>query len=179
MTYFEEQNLCIRTMEESDIELLSQAFSSQGWGAFKPQSLFVRYYSEQNNAKHIVVVAVKDGKLAGYVILAPAAEAGPFFGKGLPEIRDFSVLKAYQRQGVGNKMMCVVEAVAKESSNYVSLAVGLYADYGTAQRIYVQRGYIPDGSGIWHSGKQVPPGQAVMNDDDLVLYLVKDLCQTS
>jgi len=166
-------------MEESDVEQLFQAFASQGWGAFKPQSLFARYYSEQNNKKHIVVIAGKDDKLAGYVILAPAAEAGPFFAKGIPEIRDFSVLKIYQRQGIGSEMMCAVETLAKESCNYVSLAVGLYADYGTAQRMYVKRGYVPDGSGIWHFGKQVPPGQTVVNDDDLLLYFSKDLSQKS
>jgi hypothetical protein len=35
-----------------------------------------------------------------------------------------------------------------ERSDVVGLGVGLYPDYGTAQRMYVRRGYLPDGRGV-------------------------------
>ncbi|HEU0299590.1 MAG TPA: hypothetical protein VFR37_09055 [Longimicrobium sp.] len=50
-----------------------------------------------------------------------------------------------------------------------------YADCGAAQRLYVRRGYVPDGRGIHYDGRPVPGGEHVADDDDLVLYLVKDL----
>jgi hypothetical protein len=52
--------------------------------------------------------------------------------------------------------------------------VGVYSDYGPAQRMYAKRGYIPDGMGLFHKGQPVKPGRDVFVDDDLVLYLVKE-----
>ncbi len=47
--------------------------------------------------------------------------------------------------------------------------------YGSAQRMYVKRGYIPDGSGVWYQDKICAPHGDCKNDDDLVLYLSKKL----
>lgn len=57
----------------------------------------------------------------------------------------------------------------------VCLGVGLHQGYGSAQRMYVKRGYLPDGSGVWYQGKICEPYGACRNDDDLVLYLSKKL----
>lgn len=54
----------------------------------------------------------------------------------------------YQKRGIGNKILEVAEKLAKQYAGLVSLSVGLHYGYGTAQRIYVKRGYIPDGSGV-------------------------------
>ena len=64
------------------------------------------------------------------------------------------------------------------SSRYadrVYLGVGLHAGYGSAQRMYVKRGYVPDGTGAWYDGAVCPPYADCRNDDDLVLYLSKSL----
>lgn len=55
----------------------------------------------------------------------------------------------------------------------VSLVVGLHYGYGSAQRMYIKRGYIPDGSGVWYQGEQLEQYSSCHNDDDLVLYLLK------
>ena len=34
-------------------------------------------------------------------------------------------------------------------TDVIYLGVGLHSGYGSAQRMYVKRGYIPDGSGVW------------------------------
>ncbi len=47
--------------------------------------------------------------------------------------------------------------------------------YGSAQRMYVKRGYIPDGSGVWYQNAVCPAYGPCANDDDLVLYLSKKL----
>ena len=57
----------------------------------------------------------------------------------------------------------------------VGLGVGLTADYGSAQRLYIQLGYMPDGYGVHHKNRAVNYGDTVMVDDDLVLYLTKRL----
>ena len=71
--------------------------------------------------------------------------------------------------------MDTAEALAKKTSDTVTLGVGLYTDYGAAQRMYIKRGYIPDGSGVWYRNENCPPYAEIRNDDDLVLYLSKKL----
>lgn len=72
-------------------------------------------------------------------------------------------------------MMDVAEKIAKEDSNYVSLAVGLHSGYGSAQRMYVKRGYIPDGSGVWYKGQRLEQYAQCANDDDLTIYFLKHI----
>lgn len=71
--------------------------------------------------------------------------------------------------------MDVAETIAKEKSDYVSLSVGLHYGYGSAQRMYVKRGYIPDGTGVWYKGKQLEQYTECVNDDDLFLNFTKQL----
>ncbi len=60
-------------------------------------------------------------------------------------------------------------------SSLVGIGVGLTVDYGAAQRIYVKRGYIPDGCGLMTSGHPVAYFQSILVDDDLRLYFTKNL----
>ena len=48
--------------------------------------------------------------------------------------------------------MDAAEALASEASDVVCIGVGMYPGYGAAQRLYVKRGYVPDGSGLWVPG---------------------------
>ena len=48
-------------------------------------------------------------------------------------------------------------------------------DYGAAQRLYVKRGYVPDGRGLWQGSHYVTYGDNVTVDDDLVLMFTKQL----
>ncbi len=100
---------------------------------------------------------------------------GTFGGKGYPEIVDFGVLEKYRKQGIGTILMDVAEEIAATYADTVYLGVGLHSGYGSAQRMYVKRGYIPDGSGVWYQDKICKPYGERKNDDDLVLYLSKKL----
>ena len=71
--------------------------------------------------------------------------------------------------------MDAAEKIAATYADTVYLGVGLHSGYGAAQRMYIKRGYIPDGSGVWYRGKVCEPYEECANDDDLVLYLVKKL----
>lgn len=173
MIYFSNGALTIRSMMESDIEKFVVGFKEQGW--HKSKEMFSQYFSQQEDNERSVVIAEIEGNVAGYITLISSANAGPFAKRNIPEIIDFNVLMKYQRRGIGSSMMDVVENLAKEKSNYVSLSVGLHAGYGSAQRMYVKRGYIPDGSGVWYGGRQAPPYTSCENDDDLTLYFSKQL----
>jgi hypothetical protein len=57
----------------------------------------------------------------------------------------------------------------------VGLGVGLYDGYGSAQKLYIAKGYKPDGLGITYDYKSIEPGSQVCLDDDLVLWFTKKL----
>ncbi len=71
--------------------------------------------------------------------------------------------------------MDAAEETAAGYGDSVYLAVGLHSGYGSAQRMYVKRGYVPDGSGVWYGEAVCPAYGPCRNDDDLVLYFLKRL----
>lgn len=71
--------------------------------------------------------------------------------------------------------MDAIENYVKEYSSTICLGVGLHYGYGAAQRMYVKRGYIPDGSGVWFNGERLEQYESCVNDDELILYLSKQL----
>lgn len=167
------QAASIRLMEAEDVQGITDAFLPIDPN--KNLAQYTHYYAQQQAGKRQVLVAVQTGQIAGYVTLVPEAKAGPFAGQGIPEIKDFNVLSAYRRQGIGSALMDAAEALAKRLCPTVSIGVGMYAGYGSAQRMYVKRGYIPDGSGVWYRDALLPPGSQVVLDDDLILYFSKAL----
>jgi len=57
----------------------------------------------------------------------------------------------------------------------LGITVGLFDKYGPAQRLYGQRGYIPDGGGACQGQRPLRTGMQVTIDDDLIMWLTKDL----
>jgi len=166
------ESIVIRRMLQADGKALSEAFFDQGWN--KSEQLFDFYFSEQENGKMDVLVVEVDEKLAGYVTLIPKALVGPYSEQGYPEIGDLNVLMKFQRRGVGNSLMDAAESLASEISDAVTLAVGIHSGYGNAQRMYVKRGYIFDGTGAWYHDEPLKQYEACRNDDFLCLYMKKD-----
>lgn len=172
MIYYQDENILIRSMKPEDIEAFSKGFTEQGWQA-KPE-VHERYIKEQADGTRYVFVAEFHGETAGYTTLYPLAPEGPFKGR-YPEVCDFNVLEKFRRNGIGNKILDIAEQTAAELCDHVSLGVGLHYGYGSAQRMYVKRGYIPDGSGVWYQNQVLEQYTDCCNDDDLVLYLSKEL----
>ena len=162
----------IRKMQESDIKDLSRGFISQGWPS--REEILTRYFKEQESGEREVLVAEVEGALAGYITILPCAKQGPF-AEIYPELSDFNVFEPFQNQGIGNLLLEEAEKRVKLISDKVTLGVGLHSGYGPAQRLYIKRGYIPDGTGVWYQNHQ-PAMNAVCEDiGELVLYLSKNL----
>ena len=162
----------IRKMQESDIKDLSRGFISQGWPS--REEILTRYFKEQESGEREVLVAEIDGAVAGYITILPSAKHGPF-AEVYPELSDFNVFEPFRNQGIGNQLLEEAEKRVKFVSSKVTLGVGLHLGYGPAQRLYIRRSYIPDGTGVWYRNKPLEMGASCQNDDDLVLYLSKDL----
>ena len=162
----------IRKMHESDIQELSRGFISQGWPS--REEILTRYFKEQESGEREVLVAEVEGALAGYITILSCAKQGPF-AEIYPELSDFNVFEPFQNQGIGNLLLEEAEKQVRLISDKVTLGVGLHSGYGPAQRLYIKRGYIPDGTGVWYQNHQ-PAMNAVCEDiGELVLYLSKNL----
>ena len=162
----------IRKMQEFDIKDLSRGFISQGWPS--REEILTRYFKEQESGEREVLVAEVEGALAGYITILSCAKQGPF-AEIYPELSDFNVFEPFQNQGIGNLLLEEAEKQVRLISDKVTLGVGLHSGYGPAQRLYIKRGYIPDGTGVWYQNHQ-PAMNAVCEDiGELVLYLSKNL----
>ena len=162
----------IRKMQESDIKDLSRGFISQGWPS--REEILTRYFKEQESGEREVLIADLTSAVAGYITILPIAKQGPF-AEIYPELSDFNVFEPFQNQGIGNLLMEEAEKRVRLISDKVTLGVGLHSGYGPAQRLYLKRGYIPDGTGVWYQNHPVAMKATCEDIGDLVLYLSKDL----
>lgn len=162
-----------RLLTAEDIQPIADAFTAIGWN--KPASQYQRYLTEQEAGERVVLVATVASCFAGYVTIVWQSHYPPFRAANIPEVVDFNVLPRYRRQKIGTRLMDEAERRIGARSDIVGIGVGLYLDYGAAQRMYVVRGYVPDGRGVWYNHRQVQPGESVPVDDSLVLYFTKQL----
>ena len=169
-----ETALEIRPLEEHDIQPIVSAFEELGWGNKNP-ALYHRYLSEQEDGRRTVLVALIGGEFAGYLTIDWRSVYPPFRQSGIPEITDFNVLPPVRRRRIGTRLMDEAERRIAERSPVAGIGFGLTPDYGAAQRMYVMRGYVPDGMGIRRDDRCVNPGDRVTVDDGLALYLTKRL----
>lgn len=173
MVYYKDFELLIRTMEEKDASIFTKEELAQGWDASIQK--YQERLEDQKNGTAIALTAVYQEQPAGYISVYRQARGGPFRLSGYPELVDFSVLEKFRKHGIGNRLMDVAEQLAKGYSAFVCLGVGLHSGYGSAQRMYIKRGYLPDGFGVWYQDAVCKPYTACRNDDNLVLYLYKQL----
>ena len=163
-----------RYLANEDIDIIINNFLGQGW--HKERKTIENYILDQEKGNSIVIVAEIENDIAGYITLIPEAQdAITFVNKKIPEIKDFVVFEKYQSQGIGNKLLELIETEAANVANEVCLGVGLHSGYGAAQRLYIKRGFIPDGTGIWSGNELALPYSMIKNDDELVMFLSKKL----
>ncbi len=174
MVYYEDADLLVRDMEEADAEIFTEEERAQGW--HPDIEVYRMRLKDQAEGKCAALTAQYRGRPAGHVNVYFTVKAGPFAGKGFPIIVDFAVLEKHRRRGIGAKLMDAAERIAAQRADTVCLGVGLSEGYGSAQRMYIKRGYIPDGSGVWYRDKPCVAYETVCTvDDDLILYLSKSL----
>ena len=173
MIYYNDEHILIRDMIPSDAQIITDEEIAQGW--HQSVEKYLERLQDQAQGACTSLVAEFDGKVAGYVNVYPNSNRGAFANMGYPEIVDFGVLVKYRNHGIGSKLMDVAEQIAANASDTVFLGVGLHNGYGSAQRMYVKRGYIPDGTGAWYGDQVCEQYADCCNDDDLVLYLSKKL----
>ncbi|MBD3922288.1 GNAT family N-acetyltransferase [Paenibacillus sp. PR3] len=159
-----------RVINELQIDELTKQLSDM-----RPREYWEQCLQEIAENKRVTVIAKIDDTIVGYGHLLMNSYYPYFAEHNIPEINDMGVVPDYRRRGIANLMMDELENTARQRGSRVGIGVGLYRDYGNAQRIYCKRGYVLDGRGIQYANQDVEPGSMVRVDDDLLLYLIKEL----
>ena len=167
----------IKSFSASEIPIIVDAFGRANWP--KPASIFETYLQEQLTGARLVWVAYVNDQFAGYVTLNWQSQYESFAAARIPEIMDLNVLPPFRKVGVGSMLLDIAEKEAAIKSDVVDIGVGLYGGpdggYGAAQRLYIKRGYIPDGKGVTYNYQPSIPGNSYPLDDNLVLWFTKKL----
>lgn len=172
----EANELIIRPLKETDIAKILIRYTFPWSSPEKTKALWETYYLEQNEGIRTVAILEKNHEILGYGSLLRKPES-PFFEKNnIPEINAIWINEHHRRKGLGTHLIKWLEDLASnEGYKQIGIGVGLYKDYGPAQQLYFQLGYIPDGNGITYKGQATTPGITYPLDDDLILWLQKDL----
>ena len=173
MAAMADDNLVIRRLVPDDVDIITDTMASIGWN--KPRALYEKYVKEQETGARVVHVAFLDGRFAGYLTVWWNSDYPPFREQGIPEVVDFGVVPELRRQRIGWRLMDAAEETIATRSGVAGIGVGLGPDYGPAQRLYVMRGYVPDGLEVWYDDHRAAYGETVVVNDSLIIYLTKQL----
>lgn len=170
------KSLNIEALRDEDLNDLVKAFCFP-WQTLEATSLkWNTYLCEQKMGDRAVCVAKWQDQLVGYGSLVKHSNYPPFRSCKIPEIHDVWISEEYRGRGFGKQLICHLEYLAqKEGYPSVGIGVGLYKDYGRAQKLYIQLGYVPDGEGVSYQYKKTTPGNSYPLDDDFVIWLKKKL----
>jgi ribosomal protein S18 acetylase RimI-like enzyme len=171
-------DLFIREICTGDPPIIAEAFRLQGWD--KPESQYNRYLEEHYFGMRTVLVAEagldqKAREFAGYLTIVWQSEYPPFRAENIPEIVDFNVLIKFRRMGIGSALMDEAEKLISLRSPVAGIGVGLTPDYGPAHILYIKRGYIPNGKGLYYQHHHLQYGETCIVNDDLILMFTKIL----
>ena len=161
----------IKQMEYDHIEKIVSAYGEPVNGSFG--QYITRCFEENQATERTTFVAFIDNEVAGFVNIIFKSEYPYFRERNIPEINDLRVISQYRKRGIGKGLIDKCEEYASSKYEYIGLGVGLYKDYGSAQRLYTKNGYIFDGNGLMYKNVEVKPGNNAFVNDDLLLYLYK------
>lgn len=164
----------LRALHLEDLARIAAVEGGPAWNAAEP--LWQGYLADQAAGRRAVRLAWEGARPVGYGTLVWESDYQPFRAAAVPEINNLVVAAPARGRGIGTMLIRAFEDLARAAGQAdIGLGVGLYADYGPAQRLYAGLGYRPDGNGITWREQPVVPGDSVPVDDDLVLWLIKRL----
>jgi GNAT superfamily N-acetyltransferase len=166
----------LRPLRADDLPRLA---ATQGGAAWKGHDKrWNRYLTEQGRGLREVLLADTGEAIVAYGSLAWVSQNPGFRKASIPEIQDLVVAEGYRKAGIATRIIRALEERARAAGRrQVGIGVGLYRDYGAAQRLYSRLGYVLDGAGVSYKNASVEPGSQVKVDDDLVIWMMRSLNQ--
>lgn len=167
-------SLTIRVAAQQDISALWTL--AHDMKLSKDTDYFERQFEYQQSGGREMLIATCEGRDIGYCVLNWEPKYIPFKQRKTPEVQDLNIHRDFRRQGFGRQMIeyCEEKALQKSCAQ-MGIGVGLGPSYGSAQRLYIKMGYIPDGLGVVYDRKPVQEGELRPVDDHLNLMFLKDL----
>jgi len=134
------------------------------------------YLADHAEPEGAGLVATHGRDVVGYAAILWEPNFAGFRDRGIPLVHQVAVAGRFRRRGVATLLMDGVEQLARERGiATLGITVGLFGEYGPAPRLYGRRGYIPDGRGACRGQRPLSKGMRVTIDDDLIMWLTKDL----
>jgi GNAT superfamily N-acetyltransferase len=122
------------------------------------------------------LIATSGCDAVGYVASVWESGYAGFRSRGIPLVHQIGVAEPWRRRGVATLLMDAAENLARDRGiATLGITVGLFDEYGPAQRMYGRRGYIPDGRGACQGQHPLSKGMQVSMDHDLIIWLTKQL----
>jgi GNAT superfamily N-acetyltransferase len=121
------------------------------------------------------VIGYQGGEPVGIITIRWECRYPPFKEQNIPLIQNIEIRWDKRGQGIGYELMEHTERYIATRANRAGICVGIFDAYGPAQRLYVKRGYLPDGRGVCRGHVPLTEGETITIDHDLLLWLVKEL----
>jgi GNAT superfamily N-acetyltransferase len=135
-----------------------------------------RYLADHAEPDGASLIATDGSDVIGYVAIVWESNYAGFRRRGIPLVHQIAVAGPFRRRGVATLLMGAAEQLARDQGIItLGITVGLFDEYGPAQRLYGRRGYIPDGRGACQGQQPLRKGMQVTMDDDLIIWFTKDL----
>jgi GNAT superfamily N-acetyltransferase len=135
-----------------------------------------RYLADHAEPDAASLIAARGPDVIGYAAIVWESNYSGFASRGIPLVHQIVVAGPFRRQGAATLLMDAAEQLARARGILtLGITVGLFDEYGPAQRLYGRRGYLPDGRGACRGQEPLRKGMQVTVDDDLIIWLTKDL----
>ena len=166
-------NIHIERVAPTKLAEVIQLFTEQVYPTHPEEAH--RHFAGHAQGQADTFLAWSAGSLAGYLTIRWQSNNPQFRQQNIPLIHHLGVFPQFQRQGIASRLMDVAEQLIATRATQVGITVGLFDEYGPAQRLYAKRGYVPDGRGACQGQRPLKLGETVTVDHDLILWLTKDL----
>ncbi|MBV9795226.1 MAG: GNAT family N-acetyltransferase [Actinobacteria bacterium] len=166
--------VAVEPVDESNAETAVRFLA--GWVVEGGEAEARAYLAEHVEPGGASLIARVGAGVAGYVAIVWESAYAGFRERGIPLLHQILVAEPYRRRGVATVLMDAAEQLARERGvGTLGITVGLFDEYGPAQRMYGQRGYVPDGRGACRGQFPLRAGEQVTMGHDLIVWLTKDL----
>jgi GNAT superfamily N-acetyltransferase len=135
-----------------------------------------RYLADHAEPDGSSLIATSGSDAVGYAAIVWESNYAGFRSRGIPLVHQVAVGEPWRRRGIATLLMDAAEHLARDRGiATLGITVGLFDEYGPAQRMYGRRGYIPDGRGACQHQHPLSKGMQVSMDHDLIIWLTKQL----
>lgn len=159
----------IREASKDDVSLLYKLYDTIG----QKDDGYFEHVFERGTPVYLIF---EGGEAAGFCLLNWQPRYRLYRKLDIPEIQDLNIVPAHRRKGLATSLIKWCEGVARaKGKESIGISVGLTKDYGPAQILYTNLGYVPDGNGVTYDREGVHTGRAYPMDDNLSLMMTKVL----